>query len=68
LLKTKAVWFGGKPLRTPIYAREYLEPGVRIEGPAVIVEYSSTTVVPPDFQCYVDEYLNLVLSATGSEK
>jgi len=61
LLKTKAVWFGGNPLQTPIYVREYLEPGARLQGPAVIVEYSSTTVVPLDFKCYVDEYLNLVL-------
>jgi N-methylhydantoinase A len=55
------VWFGGKPPRTPIYEREYLPPGARLGGPAVIVEYSSTTVVPPDFECYVDEYMNLAL-------
>jgi N-methylhydantoinase A len=61
VLKTKPVWFGGKPLRTPIYEREYLPPGARLGGPAVIVEYSSTTVVPPDFECYVDEYMNLAL-------
>ena len=61
VVKTKAVWFGGKPLQTPIYVREYLEPGARLQGPTVIVEYSSTTVVPPDFECCVDEYLNLVL-------
>jgi N-methylhydantoinase A len=61
VVKTKAVWFGGKPLQTPIYVREYLEPEARLQGPAVIVEYSSTTVVPPDFECCVDEYLNLVL-------
>jgi N-methylhydantoinase A len=68
LLKTKAVWFGGKPLQTPIYVREYLEPGARLRGPLVIVEYSSTTVVPPDFECYVDEYLNLILSTAEDEK
>ena len=68
LLKTKAVWFGGKPLQTPVYDREYLEPGARLQGPAVIVEYSSTTVVPPDFECYVDEYLNLTLSPAENEK
>jgi N-methylhydantoinase A len=63
MLKTKPVWFDGKPLATPIYAREFLEPGMRIEGPAVVVEYSSSTVVPPDFSCEVDEYLNLILRA-----
>jgi N-methylhydantoinase A len=61
VIKTKPVWFGGKPLQTPIYMREYLWAGARLLGPAVIVEYSSTTVVPPDFECGVDEYLNLVL-------
>jgi N-methylhydantoinase A len=61
LLKTKAVWFDRKPLQTPIYVRDHLEPGARLQGPAVIVEYSSSTIVPPDFECYVDEYLNLVL-------
>jgi N-methylhydantoinase A len=63
VVKTKPVWFCGKPLRTPIYERACLQPAARVRGPAVIVEYSSTTVIPPDFECYVDEYLNLVLNA-----
>ncbi|MGO8733788.1 MAG: hydantoinase/oxoprolinase family protein [Terriglobia bacterium] len=68
VVKTKPMWFGGKPLQTPVYVREYLEPGARLQGPAVIVEYSSTTVVPPDFECHVDEYLNLTLSTAEDEK
>jgi N-methylhydantoinase A len=61
LIKTKPVWFGGKPHRTVIYNRERLNPGASLTGPAVIVEYSSTTVVPPDFACRVDEHGNLIL-------
>jgi N-methylhydantoinase A len=61
LMKTKPVWFGSKPHPTPIYARERLSPGALLRGPAVIVEYSSTTVVPPDFACTVDKHLNLIL-------
>jgi N-methylhydantoinase A len=61
LVKTKPVWFGSKPHPTPIYTRERLSPGARLRGPAVIVEYSSTTVVPPDFACEVDKRLNLIL-------
>ncbi len=68
VLKTKPVWFDGKPLRTPIYEREYLPPGTRLVGPLVVVEYSSTTVVPPDFECCVDEYLNLVLERGKSKE
>jgi N-methylhydantoinase A len=61
LVKTRPVWFGSKAHSTPIYARERLSPRARLRGPAVIVEYSSTTVVPPDFACEVDEHLNLIL-------
>jgi N-methylhydantoinase A len=61
-LKTRGVWFQGRPRPTCFYARERLEAGARLPGPAVIVEYSSTTVVPPDFVCHADRHLNLVLS------
>ena len=62
LVKQKAVWFEGRWRTTPLYSRDRLAPGARFRGPAVVVEYSSTTVVPPDFECVVDEYLNLVLT------
>jgi N-methylhydantoinase A len=62
LAKQKPVWFGRRFWRTPFYHRNGLPSGAKLAGPAVIVEYSSTTVVPPDFICRVDEYLNLVLS------
>jgi N-methylhydantoinase A len=61
LVKTKPVWFGGKPHFTGIYERQRLAPGAELHGPAVIVEYSATAVVPPDFTCKIDEHLNLVL-------
>ena len=62
MVRRKPVWFENRFWRTPFYARELLRPGARLTGPAVVVEYSSTTVVPPDFECRVDGYLNLVLS------
>jgi N-methylhydantoinase A len=61
LLKTKPVWFGTKPHPTGIYERQRLASGAVLSGPAVIVEYSATTVVPPDFTCKVNEHLNLIL-------
>ena len=61
-MKSKPVWFDGRFCATPVYDRERLAAGARLRGPAVIVEYSSTTVVPPHFRCEVDKYLNLVLT------
>jgi N-methylhydantoinase A len=56
------VWFGLRPRPTSFFDREPLPPGALVAGPAVITEYSSTTVVPPDFVCHVDEFRNLVLT------
>jgi N-methylhydantoinase A len=38
-----------------------LKPGNRLEGPAIITEYSSTTLVPSRFKLEVDAWLNLVI-------
>jgi N-methylhydantoinase A len=61
LLRRKPVWFDGKQLDTAIYERTRLDPGTEFHGPAVVVEYSSTTVVPPDYHCRVDREGNLML-------
>ena len=61
LIRRRAVWFAGRSHATPLYDRARLIPGMRFRGPAIVVEYSSTTVVPPDFHCAVDGMLNLVL-------
>jgi N-methylhydantoinase A len=62
-VKTKPVWFSGCFHPTYLYDRARLGAGTRFVGPAVVVEYSSTTVVPPDFTCGVDKHLNLILRA-----
>ncbi|HLY63673.1 MAG TPA: hydantoinase/oxoprolinase family protein [Terriglobia bacterium] len=61
VVKTKPVWFDSRFLPTTFFDREKLGPGMKIQGPAIIVEYSSTTVVPPDFLCTVNDDLNLIL-------
>ena len=61
-LETGKVWFDEGWERTPVYDRMDLGFGNVVQGPAVIGEYSSTTLVPPRFRCEVDRHLNLVLS------
>jgi N-methylhydantoinase A len=59
--KRAPVWFDGRARPTDFYVRERLRPGNRIKGPAVIAEYSATTVVPPGWRMHVDGWENLVL-------
>jgi N-methylhydantoinase A len=61
LLGEMEVVFDYKPANTQIFNREKLVSGNRISGPAVLVEYSSTIVVPPFAEASVDEYGNLIM-------
>lgn len=47
--------------RCPVYVRDELMGGNRLEGPAVIEQYDSTVFVPPGQQVRVDPYGNLIL-------
>jgi N-methylhydantoinase A len=60
-VNARPVWIDGKQVKTRIYDRETLGSGQVIDGPAIVGEYSSTTLIPADFRCVVDPYLNLVL-------
>jgi N-methylhydantoinase A len=43
----------------PVFARGMLQPGMQIEGPAIIEEKTSTTVIYPAQRAAVDSYLNI---------
>lgn len=47
---------------TPFYKRELLEPAMRIQGPAIITESDTLTLVTPLHSLYVDDYGNLILT------
>ena len=50
----------GKHL-THFYKRRELEPAMIITGPAIVVEETTSTVVPPGKMVEVDEYTNLII-------
>ena len=53
------------PVEAPVYRRSGLTPGFRIPGPAIVEEYTSTTVVYPTFELSVDAHGNLRLQSTA---
>ena len=56
-----AIVFDGDERESLLVDRSKLQPGNAFSGPALVVEYSTTTVVPPDFHCRVDAGENLIL-------
>ena len=60
-LTERAVLFDAVPTATAVYARDRLPSGAALEGPALIEEAGTTTVVPPGFRAGVDAHANLIL-------
>jgi N-methylhydantoinase A len=59
------VRFREGPLPTPVFDRDILGVGERISGPAIVEEWTATTVVPPGWALRVDDLGDLVLERAG---
>src|SRR5206468_9212192 len=59
----RRAWFAETGwVETPVYDRYALRPGDALEGPVIVEERESTTVVPPGDRLAVDDGLNLRLT------
>lgn len=54
----------GRSKKAALYVRDDLRAGDVLSGPAVVMEYSATTLIPPDWNARVDAYGQLILSQT----
>jgi len=61
IVKEKSIYYENRQLNAAVYDRSRLNAGDRFRGPAVIVEYTSTTLLPPESCAYVDQYANLLV-------
>ncbi len=73
LRHTGSAWFrvGGSltQVETRFYDRAALQAGNHLEGPAIVNQYDSTTVIPPGVTARVDRFGNIVMAiaAEGAE-
>jgi N-methylhydantoinase A len=58
---TRSVYFDGEQVETPVYGRDQLGAGANFEGPAIVEEFGSTTVVFAGWRARVDDFGNLIL-------
>jgi N-methylhydantoinase A len=54
--------FEGKRPATAIHSRAELKPGKTYHGPAIVTEYSATTVIPPNKRFHLDPAANLIVT------
>ncbi len=62
LVDEHAIVHGGQSVATRIYDRAKLTPGASFEGPAIVTEFDSTTVVLPGYVAEVDRYYNILIN------
>ena len=62
------VIFDGKRRPTRIYDRDALTPGKKYSGPAIVTEYSATTVIPPGMSFHRDHAGNLQIAVQAPSK
>ena len=55
------VYLRERPVRIPVYSRDELKAGASFVGPAIVTEYSSTTLIPARYRVAVDPWLNMLI-------
>jgi N-methylhydantoinase A len=61
IMSKHSVFYQGRSLRSLVYDRALLRAGDEFSGPALVVEYSATTFVPPRCNLKVDAWENLAI-------
>jgi N-methylhydantoinase A len=56
------VFLSERASRVPVYLRDTLQAGAQFKGPAIVTEYSSTTLIPAGRNIEVDAWLNLLIT------
>jgi N-methylhydantoinase A len=64
----RPVYFDGNFMPTRLYRRDGLASGDEISGPAMITEYTSATLLPPDGLARVDRLGNLIITFAGKNE
>ena len=62
IMKRQKIIFDGKSHISKIYDRIDLHPGKSFSGPALVFEFSATSIIPPFWNCKIDKECNLILT------
>ena len=66
-ISTRLVRFDSGYVETPIYSRELLRAGDNFNGPAVIEEGASVTIIRPEYGVKIDRYGNILIGEIATK-
>jgi len=65
IVGTSKVYMDGKDMEATLYRRDQLKAGNKVQGPAVVLEMDSTTVILAGHTGNVDEYGNILIAPSA---
>ena len=63
----RLVRFDSGHIETPIYSREHLKAGDCFNGPAIIEEGASVTIIRPEYDVKIDLYGNILIGEIATK-
>ena len=63
---TRPVYFAGNWVDTPVFSRTDLFPGQQIDGPAIVEQLDSTTLIGPAHHAWIDAWEQIVITGPGN--
>ncbi len=61
----RRAYFNGRFREVPVYDGLKLDAGNRVTGPAIVVQPTTTIIVPPDFDLMCDDFMNYLMYGKG---
>jgi len=61
----RRAYFDGRFREAPVYDGLKLDAGNKVAGPAIVVQPTTTIIVPPDFELMCDDYRNYLMYGKG---
>jgi N-methylhydantoinase A len=68
IVRRRHVLFTGSRCEAPLYDRMLLRAGDTFSGPAIVAEYSATTVIPPGCRAHVDAWENILVEVAHAAR
>ncbi len=68
IVRRRQAFFEGRRVAAPVYDRALLRPGDIFSGPAILAEYSATTVLPPGCRGRVDAWENVIVEVARAKR
>jgi N-methylhydantoinase A len=68
LTARRQVWFEGTFFDTPVYQRDLISIGAKLQGPCILAQLDTTVVIEPADHAHVDNCGNVIIEVARADQ